>query len=864
MASRKFGLILFFSLLALKPAAAADLGGRTYFISEGADCEAASARRVEIGPLPELKKRLVGKTGIYCVSWQLLKTDIEGYKDPAIYIGRVGDVSEFYLNRKKIGLTSQIPAGGWHLHAVHSYYYLPPWLFGKTNEALLKVDKFFRAGSGPLDSIELGSWDDIRRKARYENYLQTDVLLLLSILFVFVGLLIVGLFRRHPNFTSYRTFSFACLTGGLFSLSLSRVLYFFISDYAAIYKFNCTVGALFFYFFLTYFYGSLRSARWFSLVNTAGTAVFLAGILFSPTLKGTSDFYAVWLFFVYCNLLLVLGHTLYCRKELPDYPSRAVGTAILLAALTHDILVYIDYASGANMIPYAIFLVLFAFVFIVLTDMEQIYLAASMTDFAVSERNKLQEDLTRVARVAAVGQMASQVAHDIRSPLAALDAALKSMTQLPEEQRVMTRHAVNRIRDIANNLLEKDRRHPYAAAGRPGAGQPLELHLLSSVIDPVVTEKRMQFDSKPGINIDLELTRESYGLFARIQPAELARLISNLVNNAVEVLGDKGLVKLGLTHDSGNILLTVTDNGKGIPPELLAKLGQRGETHGKAGGYGLGLFHARTTAESWGGGIEITSEPGKGTRVTLKLPRAEVPADFVQGLDLVPGRPVVVLDDDSTIHHVWQGRFKDARAAENDIDILHFIEPVRLKKWVKSNPDKAGLALYLFDYELLGHSDTGLSLAQELGLGSRVILVTSRHEEKRIIEEAGRLKIRLLPKGLAGLVPVTVKTGAAARAVLLDDDILVQMNWRLAAKAAGIEFSAFETAGEFASGIEGLPKDTLLYIDSELGAGVKGEDIAQDLRGKGFSAITLTTGHAPEKFAHLAWLKVTGKEPPWA
>jgi hypothetical protein len=46
--------------------------------------------------------------------------------------------------------------------------------------------------------------------------------------------------------------------------------------------------------------------------------------------------------------------------------------------------------------------------------------------------------------------------------------------------------------------------------------------------------------------------------------------------------------------------------------------------------------------------------------------------------------------------------------------------------------------------------------------------------------------------------------------------------------------------------------------------GVKGEDIAVALRERGFSNITMTTGHAPDRFAALPWLKVIGKEPPWA
>ncbi len=241
--------------------------------------------------------------------------------------------------------------------------------------------------------------------------------------------------------------------------------------------------------------------------------------------------------------------------------------------------------------------------------------------------------------------LAAQVAHDIRSPLVALDAALKNTSQLPEKQRVIVRHAVNRIRDIANNLLDKNRQQPgpasTATAAGVIAGEPLANHLLSSLIDPVITEKRLQFESKPGITIDLGLTKESYGLFAKIQPVEFRRMLSNLINNAVEALGDKGAVDVRLAHEDNTIVLTISDDGKGIPPDILAKLGRKGETHGKAGGSGLGLFHARATAESWGGSLTITSALGKGTIVTIKLPSAEAPAYFVSELKLALGRPIV-------------------------------------------------------------------------------------------------------------------------------------------------------------------------------------------------------------------------------
>ena len=326
---------------------------------------------------------------------------------------------------------------------------------------------------------------------------------------------------------------------------------------------------------------------------------------------------------------------------------------------------------------------------------------------------------------------------------------------------------------------------------------------------------------------------------------------------------------VSLSSDNGKIFLVIKDNGKGIPPEILIKLGQRGETHGKAGGSGLGLFHARTTAESWGGSLVITSELGKGTTVKIKLPKAEAPDGFVSVLELVSGRPIVVLDDDAAIHQVWQGRFDSARVKEHDIDVIHFSEPDKLREWVKVDPAKAKNAVCLFDYELLGFKETGLSLAEELGLCGKTILVTSRCEEDRIIEECKRLKIRMIPKGLADFVPIQIadrveRAGETKKlAVLIDDDALVRMNWEDAAAAAGIELKMFKEPGGFLSSLESFPKNTAIYIDSELGNDIKGENIAVDLRGKGFTNITLETGHAPEKFAHLPWLKVMDKQSPW-
>lgn len=463
---------------------------------------------------------------------------------------------------------------------------------------------------------------------------------------------------------------------------------------------------------------------------------------------------------------------------------------------------------------------------------------------------------------AAVGRMAAQVAHDIRSPLVALDAALRHAAAMPEEQRVMLRHAVNRIRDIANNLLEKNRQPGGAAVPAPEGGTAAEICLLSSLIEPVIAEKRMQYGLS-GAALDFEPSQEAYGLFAAVGAAEFRRVLSNLLNNAVEALEKEGRVTVTLGAAGGTAVVKIKDNGKGIPAELLARLGKKGATFGKSGGSGLGLYHAKSAVEGWGGKLAIRSEHGRGTEVLVELPSAAAPAWFTPGLDLRAGGRVVVLDDDETIHRVWRGRFESARAAEKGVELYSFSSPDKLRAWVKENAAAAAATRYLLDYELLGSRDTGLSLARELGIERNALLVTSRYEERHIVEECRRLQMRMIPKGLAGLVPIHIYPAARSMAVLVDDDALVRMNWKTAARAAGVELKAFSSPEELYAAGE-LPKDAAIYIDSELGGGVKGEEIAAALKDKGYTNLCLETGHPPEEFRRFEWLKVTGKEPPWA
>jgi signal transduction histidine kinase len=225
-------------------------------------------------------------------------------------------------------------------------------------------------------------------------------------------------------------------------------------------------------------------------------------------------------------------------------------------------------------------------------------------------RNKIQQHFemkTAVERFKERHQIAKQVAHDIRSPLSALEIAVGHEEWNNPEAKKLAHHALTRIKQIANDLLAKAK------------SQDLELIDLTSVINELVEEKRATI----GKDHFLEFDFSGESTLIRASKSVLSRVVSNLINNSVEAMPEGGSVKLKVKKDEGAVSLSIADKGKGISSEILSKLGQEPVSMGKEGtesGSGIGLFHTFQSVKSWGGKIEIASQETVGTTVTIKLP----------------------------------------------------------------------------------------------------------------------------------------------------------------------------------------------------------------------------------------------------
>jgi signal transduction histidine kinase len=373
-------------------------------------------------------------------------------------------------------------------------------------------------------------------------------------------------------------------------------------------------------------------------------------------------------------------------------------------------------------------------------------------DVMIAQLRTSRERLVAAERTRSLGELSMQVAHDLRSPLAALNTAMSFLRSLPEEQKRLILGATARIGDIAQNLIEHHRRNDkpilVSQSDRP--------HLLFSLLEQIAAEKRLQLDNHSAVTLSFPFPSSSYGAFVGVPKAECLRVFSNLINNAVEAIDGPGTVSLSLELSGEMVRVKVSDTGRGIPPELIPRLMQKGATFGKKDGSGLGLYHAHSSVEKWGGSLRLESEVGKGTTVFLMLPTVPAPAWFQTEVPLAAKAAVVVIDDSDLIHQIWETRFNALTPEGSPIPIHHFFNSEQAVSWAKENTAVLERTLFLVDYELEGEKTNGIELVKSLGVSERAILVTGQFETEVVLQSLESLNLKGIPKSLAPFTPISL------------------------------------------------------------------------------------------------------------
>jgi signal transduction histidine kinase len=228
----------------------------------------------------------------------------------------------------------------------------------------------------------------------------------------------------------------------------------------------------------------------------------------------------------------------------------------------------------------------------------------------------LREALARAEQLAAVGQMAASVAHQVGTPLNLISGYVQMLQEEasgdPKTARRLetVQEQIAKVTSVVRTLLDQSR--------RPGERAPTEL---GAVLSRVAEVSRPKLDAS-GISLTLSVAPGLPQILADARELELAML--NLVTNSLDAMPDGGELTIRAVSRPDGVQIEITDTGSGIPSDLLPRIFQPWVTTKPPGrGTGLGLSITHDLIARHGGTISVTSDPGRLTMFTIQLPSCE-------------------------------------------------------------------------------------------------------------------------------------------------------------------------------------------------------------------------------------------------
>lgn len=204
--------------------------------------------------------------------------------------------------------------------------------------------------------------------------------------------------------------------------------------------------------------------------------------------------------------------------------------------------------------------------------------------------------------------MAKETAHQLGTPLTSLQGWMEMLREEKANEQIVTELE----KDIDRLKLVSDR------FSKIGSSPKLETHNLVTQVGSMIEYIRKRATGKVQFQLD---TNNQQQILARISPPLFDWVIENLLKNALDAMEGKGQISIHIQQQPGNIIIDVTDTGKGISSQHIRKVFKPGFTTKKRG-WGLGLSLSKRIIEQYHSGELFVkqSEPGKGTtfRIVLK------------------------------------------------------------------------------------------------------------------------------------------------------------------------------------------------------------------------------------------------------
>ena len=234
----------------------------------------------------------------------------------------------------------------------------------------------------------------------------------------------------------------------------------------------------------------------------------------------------------------------------------------------------------------------------------------------LTHQKQMERELSQTRTLAALGQMAATVAHEIRNPLGGIGGFARLLQRDLSEDDPRRRLAdriiegVGSLNKIVTNLLAYTR--------------PMETQLSDVEVEPWLQQLagwcREEADAQEVSKVEVDVRVEPRIRFGRFDPDKLRQVMLNLALNALQALQGEGHISLSARRAPGLLILGVEDDGAGIPHETITEIFNPFFTT-KENGTGLGLAIVRKIVELHGGNLFVESAPGAGTRFDIHLPQ---------------------------------------------------------------------------------------------------------------------------------------------------------------------------------------------------------------------------------------------------
>jgi len=246
----------------------------------------------------------------------------------------------------------------------------------------------------------------------------------------------------------------------------------------------------------------------------------------------------------------------------------------------------------------------------------------------ITEYNKMIDKLEQSAellkqseRESAWREVAQQIAHEIKNPLTPMKL---NVQYLEKAFREKDKNLDEKVKNISNSLISQIESLDKVAEMFSDLATTRVRNFEKVDLDNVIRESVQLFKNNTSVNINYRKETTGGKYFTPAFEKDLLRLFNNLIKNAIQSIDKKGegFVNIDLKEENKYFVVTVSDNGKGIPDEQKAKIFQPYFTT-KSTGTGLGLAIVKNIMQEIGGEITFESAEGEGTVFTLKFRKIE-------------------------------------------------------------------------------------------------------------------------------------------------------------------------------------------------------------------------------------------------